>query len=196
MNRFQILAVFLITIFLMQCSRDTVSPENSSDGFFPMEIGNKWNYHSIPEAFSVNESMVEIINTTEIGGKTYFVFERTYPNLTTHRDTSYFRKESNKVFINWNGEEFLYIDFDRDVNDSWETRGSYIGVIQDKNKRFEVPAGIFTNATLVYFDIPLAADAQFCEHYAKGVGRLNICCLFGIPMELVSATISGKKFPE
>ena len=179
----------LAMLIFLSCKKDPVSPVTT--GFFPMEVGNIWHYESHPNSFSHAEMTVEIVGTRVIDDNTYFIFETTYPG-TDQSDERYFRLgENGKIFINWQGEEFLYIDFNRDIKDAWYSWEDYVGVLQEKEKTLEVPAGRFTNTTQVFFDIGMIADEEFCETYANGVGKLDISCVFGIPMQLTAAKISG-----
>ncbi len=190
MKRLVVYIAVISAFVLTNCKKDPVSPVATV--FFPMEIGNTWNYESHPNSFSHSEMTVEIVGTRTIGEHTYFIFETSFPGLPGQSEDRFFRQDKDgKVFINWQGADFLYIDFDRDIHDGWDSWASYVGVIREKEKTLEVSAGRFTNTTEVFFDIEMAADEEFCETYAKGVGRLNISCLFGIPMQLISATIGG-----
>ncbi|MCI0530372.1 MAG: hypothetical protein L0Y74_00235, partial [candidate division Zixibacteria bacterium] len=197
MRRLLIVCILGITFFTTGCNDTPFSPGET--GFFPLNVGNTWIYESDSDRFGPPfENKVEIVGVSNIAGRSYFVFETIYHSTSTipaYRDTCYYRSDGEgKIFGFREGEEFLYIDFNREVNEKWQSRGEYIGVIQGKNKIVEVPAGRFTNVTQVYFDIPQYVDDEFCENYAPGVGRLDISCLFGVPMYLKSARIDGKHY--
>ncbi len=191
MRRPKICVVLLLSSGLIYwaCDHAPTAPETAGLGYFPLQVGNRWTY-SLTYPSGTYWLKHEIVGITTIGAHDYFVFRRTF-DLAVQPDTTYYRTDGRgRVFINWQGQDALYIDFNRGVGESWESYGEYIAKINKRNFQSKVPAGRFQNSIEVFFDYPPAIDDELWEVYAPGAGRVEIRGQIGI-IQLQSAVVNG-----
>lgn len=104
------LALLISGLALYGCNDSPTSPENAGLGYFPMQVGNRWTYQAGDARWTID---VEITGKTQIGLHSYFVFEERYSS-SEQVYRRFFRAGSDaKVFINWEGQDRLYVDFER-----------------------------------------------------------------------------------
>jgi hypothetical protein len=165
------------------------SPLAASDDYFPMQVGNRWTY-TLAYSTGAYTLEYEIVGTEMVGSHEYFVFERKF-DLAVTTDTVYYRSDGdNRIFINFQGENVLYIDFNRTEGQSWQTYGEYIATIEKADFQAEVPAGFFEHSVEVFFNYPSAVDDEVWEVYAPGVGLVEIRGFIGV-IQLQSAEVNG-----
>jgi hypothetical protein len=188
-NRTLLLVGLTLIFFQTACKDDApLFPGINGGDYFPLQVGNRWTYTlTYPSGTYILEH--EIVGTAAIGAHDYFVFRRTF-DLAVQDDTTYYRSDgSGRVFINWQGQEALYIDFNRGAGESWESYGEYIASINKKNFRSDVPTGRFQDCIEVFFDYPPAIDDELWQVYAPGVGLIEIRGFIGV-IQLQSAVVN------
>lgn len=191
-ERFLCVSILLAAI-LIGCGDNPVSPSAlAGRGFFPMQVGNEWTY-----AHEVNQDFVwttRIVGKTRISLYEYFIYEtRRAGGVGT--DTMYFRAgTSEKIFLNWQGNDVLYIDFNKKEGESWETFSAYKGSVLRRNLKIDVPAGTFANAIEIFFDIPEYVDDELRNVYARGIGLIQRSSQIG-RLQLTSTVVNGVHVP-
>lgn len=186
-------AAFLVSATSIGCSDNPVATNAlAGRGFFPMQVGNEWTYaHEVDQDFVWT---TRIVGKAQISLYEYFIYETRFAG-GVGADTMYFRAgPSAKIFVNWRGNDVLYIDFDRKVGKWWNTFSEYKASVLRRNLKTEVPAGTFANAIEIFFDIPQAIDDEFWNVYARGIGLIQLSGQIG-RMQLTSAVVNGVEVP-
>ncbi|MHB9031075.1 MAG: carboxypeptidase-like regulatory domain-containing protein [Candidatus Latescibacterota bacterium] len=81
-----------------------------SHTFFPLKLGAAWTYDSQDsEDSSYNYTYTDkVVGTIALGGKTYWMYETTYPGESvSYSDTTLFRVENNVLYGFWSMEDML-----------------------------------------------------------------------------------------
>jgi len=183
--------LIIISLTAVTCNRDKspVLPDDTAE-YFPLQVGNNWVYKSSLDNAEWN---YEITDTKIIGTNIYYELVRTFPDGT--KDTNYFRRsEDNVIQIYYEGKDHLYIDFNKPLNEAWNTFGDYYGYIRQRDIRTDVDAGQFTNVTEVVFDSKSSSDLYEFNHYAAGAGVVR-SMRFRFELTLKKALINGVSFP-
>jgi hypothetical protein len=171
---------------------NSASPELAGLGFFPMKIGNRWEYEL--DNFDDFKWTVEVVGKTTFGPYQYFIFEMN-STLGTRPDSTFYRAAAlGQIFINWQGKDALFIDFNRPVGKKWDSFSEYNGVINKKGFTIVVPAGRFEGSIEVFFDIPQAIDDENWNVYAPNVGLVETRGQIG-SLQLTSAFVNGISIP-
>lgn len=156
--------LLVCTIFLVSCESSSL-PGFLSDEYFPLAVGNKWNYeinanwsHVITEEFFV-------IGKKFIEGKEYFELRRIHDN-SSNKDTSYlyYRQWGNDLFRKYRdmeGEEKV-ADFSLGLGESFSS-GEWIRTVREKDSRI----------IKIDSDIPEACDDEHFEIYERGKGLIE-----------------------
>jgi len=87
----QKLCIAFISIFIF-------SNTSNSQSYFPLEIGNRWDYYiyAVYHGWIREDTLsIEIIDTIKLNGNNYFVFS-SYPPIGYF--SKYFREEQNKIY--------------------------------------------------------------------------------------------------
>ncbi|HSP86776.1 MAG TPA: hypothetical protein VLN45_01480, partial [Ignavibacteriaceae bacterium] len=89
---------------------------------------------------------------------------RTFSDGT--KDTNYFRKtEKNIVLIYYKGRDFIFIDFEKPINDSWNSYNDFYGYIKQRDLSLLVEAG--------KFGIGLVESIRFRNNFTLRNARVN-----------------------
>ena len=116
----RILAALLTVACFISCNDDSSKSTLTVADYFPLEVNNKWAYSN-----GNIEWTEEVTAYKHIDGKEYAVVLRTYQRSI---DTTYYRSEdNNKVYIYFQGEESLFIDFERAKGEEWESYHEFYG---------------------------------------------------------------------
>jgi len=105
-----------ILLFLF-FSQVFISAQIDTTDWFPLKIGNYWEYAAITNYGPVYFGTTVIGDTLMPNGKTYKILKEKYINITGQRSTWYFRKDSNKVYSYFQdslacfNREYKYLDF-------------------------------------------------------------------------------------
>lgn len=170
--------LFAILLFLgvfTSCDTETCNdlPESSID-YFPLTIGDKWEYR---------DHTREVTGIETINGIEYKLVEiKTYRADTlysTHQ--TYFRLESGgkvyKVNNNKTGE-FLFVNFSLTEGESWEYdshlgNGDKWNVLVRPEVTFDFGNQKLDNCKPFFYDVPGWADEEQVYIFAKGIGEIN-----------------------
>lgn len=166
--------------------------------YFPMSIGNEWVYYyeepgiedTIPSVF------YRIIDTLSINKKPYFVFE---VDSTYHE--YYYSDSLGHVFRYIDGNEILWFDFNIALKDTYQidipSLNLYYNVtLFGKNEIVQNRAGRFENCLWFLFDNPHQSDDAFELYFAKNVGIVERFLPHAIGLQLYSAKVDGKIYPD
>jgi hypothetical protein len=177
----------IVVLFMFAgCGDNPVDPVPYNSVYFPLELGNRWNYSG-----SV-DMRVEVSSIEPYGGKNYFAVVRHFPGAS---DTLLLRYErDDRLMIFFDGEELLYVDFSLPVGSTWDTYFYYTCTMRGKDLNSTVPAGIFDGVTEVLFENTLISDVDELNRYAPGVGLISIFS-FRRNFVLESAFVNGINYP-
>lgn len=88
-------------VFIIFSSINICYPQKDSSKYFPLEIGNRWDYHIDVHIhgghYYTDYFSVTIKDTETINGKKYFVFSSNLPFI--YPFSKYYRMEDNKVYL-------------------------------------------------------------------------------------------------
>jgi hypothetical protein len=187
----KLLLVIISVLSFNSCSRENsplipvLTPE-----YFPLQVGNRWTFKS---SLDSSVQIYEITDTKVFGEHDYFERVRTFSDGT--KDTNYFRiDEDNIVLIYYEGDDYIYIDFEKPLEEEWNSFGDFYGYIKQRNISIQVEAGSFNNVIEVYMDNRSVSDAYEFSRYAPGVGLVE-SIRFRFSLTLSSARVNGINYP-
>jgi hypothetical protein len=181
----------LLALLFCSCNRESsvLMPGLKSD-YFPLQAGNRWVFIS---SLSSDTLSYEINDTIVFGEHVYFERVLTFSDGT--KNTDYFRVEENKVvLIYYEGKDYIYIDFDRPLEEEWNSYGDYYGYIRQRNISTQVKAGKFDNVTEVFMDNRSVSDGFEFNRYAPDVGPVE-SIRFRVTLTLINARVNGVDYP-
>jgi len=170
--------------------------------YFPMQVGNRWAYHwnnnvlmgpikDTPVTFAITKK-------TDIGGKSYFVFDRFFPsNGAEDVGEHFFRYAQNQIIEYIDGKESVRYDFSGKPwfiePMRWES--------QLINKQVKCEVGYHKSDNCYHFHFGLkVADAGWDEVLSPQIGVVSYTSIFigGIwdSYELVSARVNGVTYGD
>lgn len=184
----KIIPVFLfITFLILAAGCEDDQKRGGAEVFFPLNQGDKWVFNDGGQDWTLETGGIH-----RLGGTDYTAMVRVYQRSS---DTSYFRTDgADRVFIYWEGKEYLYIDFARSTGDIWSTYNDFTGAIEEKGKILSLPAGTFDNVTQVIFNNSAIQDAYEFRDFAAGAGLVQITA-FRRVSKLKSANVNGITYP-
>ncbi len=187
----KLLMIVISLLFIAPCGRDNLPlvPGLEKD-FFPLQVGNKWIFRS-----SLDSSIItyEITDTKNLNQHDYFQQVRTFSDGT--KDTNYFRvSDDNVVLIFYQGNEYIYINFDMPLNEEWNSYGNNYGYIKQKNILVNVSAGSFNDVTEVYLGNRTLPDGYEINRFSPGIGLIEVS-MFRLNLKLNSAQVNGINYP-
>ncbi len=151
-------------IFLMFISSCGINdPEEKAWGYFPLSVGNEWNYkiQNNPESDYVSTWRVNSI--TKISGKEYFEIIKEN-NLNSYKDTSYFRIDGSKLvelIITNNNQNFETTFADFSVGDDSSFKYRFFNVTLKKKDK---------NSITLFYDAPQMVDEENSITFEKNKG--------------------------
>ena len=168
--------IFIITItFLTSCG--IFDSNDNAEDYFPLHVGNKW-YYSHDNSQSLDEAEKwEIIGEKSFNNNKYFLLEKTY--LSAQKDTSYLRKDNNKLielFIDKSKNHYYlestFADFSIIMNKSFNY---YSETFNDKDYYFTVSLKkVKNNRITLLYDVPQFADEEHSITFEVGKGITEI----------------------
>ena len=152
---------------ISKCSKNPVeSPQEL--GYFPLQVGNSWT-HKITENNKTRYETNNIIESKNIDGKTYYVFDK-----FLYFNNKYFRKDENNQIIGYNdGKEQIWYKFSPNKNESWLVSDKFDYQIQliGEDRTISTPFGEFNNCLKFHFFE--AFDVDFYHYLAPNIGIIK-----------------------
>ncbi len=187
----KLVLVTISILFFSSCSRENspLMPALSAD-YFPLQVGNMWTFKSSSDS---SVQVYEITDTKVFGEHVYFERVRTFSDGT--KDTIYFRiAENNIVLIYYEGSDYIFIDFDKPLEEEWNSYGDFYGYIKQRNISVQVEAGSFNNVIEVFMNHRSVSDVSEFNRYAPEVGLVESTG-FRFNLTLSSARVNGVNYP-
>ena len=167
--RIKILLIFVVISSC--CPVQLLSQELNGFSYYPLCIGNQWNYSN--EYFTETE---KIVDTTVIKGILYYGLA-----LWEEEADYWIREDSNRIYLldNIDSTEFVLFDFNTDIGESWELPAGYgcsFGTkitLTGREDTITTTAGTFLNC--YHFEHqPLCVDAGIHDTwFAEGIGKVR-----------------------
>jgi hypothetical protein len=179
MNNKLIYLILIFPFFMIGCNSSTES-NLEVEQYYPMEIGNQWEYTS-----TGNRTVEKIIDTLTIHNKLFFGF------TSGSEEPDYLLNESGgKIYyLNFNDStEFLLFDFTCPIGNSWEIPSGYecsfgtgISLIS-KTETIETPMGTFNNCYHFRHQTVCRDAGMYDTWFVKGIGKVkyNFESFFGM----------------
>lgn len=213
MNRILIcLIAFAISLSFEACEHSTEPVEKPLDEGhrnFPLHVGDTWKYEFIeaahrPELLGQTLTL-QIVDKQEINGQTYFLFDSDFSQQLCPLDSGLFRVEENKVYRLWEGEEYLWYDFDAKPGppfspeaDNWEVPSTVLGpghttFVQTRFigdcSELGTARNVIGDSCYVFYFFD-GTDAARSESYAPGIGFVsNFIASFGFTKYAIQEAI-------
>jgi hypothetical protein len=191
-----LLSIILLFGLIVSCDTDTKYLPELGDDYFPLGVGDIWEYE--------NQTR-KVIGTESINGKEYKRVEVKYYRADTIYSTHemYYRKKNGIKIYKVNHEktgEFLFADFSREDGESW-TYPANIGDDDNWNVTvrtdidFDFGDLVLKNCKSFYYDVPNWADEEHVIIFAPGIGEIsNVSLGWGLGDTLRKATINGIQY--
>ncbi|MDZ7725148.1 MAG: T9SS type A sorting domain-containing protein [candidate division KSB1 bacterium] len=116
----------IILMILCLFVTNAMEQQLKASDYFPLRIGNTWVFdlYEWPDKFVLQDT-ISIIDSLEIDGKTYFLFDHFF---TIHRleDSVYVRTSADKVYRYYDGREELWFDLGANEGDSWLIKTHFV----------------------------------------------------------------------
>lgn len=177
----------LVIFTAYDCSKEGITEPEFSQDYFPLAVGNKWIFKS-----GEIEWTIEVMGRKIISNHNYFVVVRIYEDIP---DTNYYRvNELKQILVNYEGKDYLFIDFQKTPGDTWDVFGTTFARVRNLNLTVTVPAGKFHDVTEIYFDNYELSDLYEHNYYAPGIGLIRSVG-FRRLSELISAFVNGINIP-
>jgi hypothetical protein len=136
----KLLVISLVIMALISCEKDDNQRINVDEDYFPLQIGNQWNFE-----FAGKDSIVDL---TEIDGIEYYKFVNDYGTV------SYYRKQDSRIYVksqSSDSKEEMKFDLAANVNETWTYGIGYATLVS-------------RNATINIGDTQIDSCLQFNFH--------------------------------
>jgi len=193
----------LITLLLLSgCGiLDSIFDSDSQCPYFPMHVGDTWNYIRIAESDTQRKSIKILKKIKENGNEYYFMDQ--WIDIGGWYDSGFIRlrydDENDRImqYILTERREIVRYDF---KNESWGIRSKWGTTVWNGKRNLEdkeSPAGNFSDCISFLFNF--LGEVYTLEYFAPNVGCISFD-RFGwvsfVPWQLESAIIDGKKIPS
>lgn len=136
----RVLVICLVFLASISCEKDDNQRINLDKDYFPLQIGNQWNFE-----LAGKDSIIDI---TKINGIDYYEFVNDYGT------TSYYRKQDNRIYIKSSSvesKEEMAFDLAANVDETWTFGSGYVTLVS-------------RNVTINVGDIQIDSCLQFNFH--------------------------------
>lgn len=161
--------------------------------FFPLQIGNFWEYNNFWRRDNISVIRETISGTEQIENKTYFIFSPPY-----RMDARLMKLQQNDIqIIAHDGLEKVLYKFSAPENETWSIN-DWTVKITNRNETVSVPAGTFENTIRIEFRRNVADAGYIIEWFAPNTGCVRrVKDSFAGPStsELINAHINGVYIP-
>jgi|GEM_PF-3027216 len=192
----KILAPFLFVLIAMftACDDDTNIPVIESTDYFPVHIGDTWEYKNHIRKVSGSE----MINNKEYRVITHETYRA---DTLYYTYKTYFRTTGNNKVYQLNSDqsgEYLFADFNLNADDSWTYTNNSIGrddewtvtVLPEITFKFDDTE--LENCKRFFYNAMLIVDEEHTIVFAAGIGEINsFSNAWGLGDTIQSATING-----
>ncbi|MBN2616619.1 MAG: hypothetical protein JXR71_13080 [Bacteroidales bacterium] len=160
----KLLVISLVIMTLISCEKDDNQRINLDKDYFPLQIGNQWNFE-----LAGKDSIIEI---TKINGIDYYEFVNDYGT------TSYYRKQDNRIYFKSSSaesKEEMKFNLAANIGEKWAFGVGYVTLVS-------------RNATITIGDTQVDSCLQFNFHnkdlidygssiwLAPGIGFIQQTC--------------------
>lgn len=166
--------------------------------YFPLEIGNYWNYEYMYN-YPINYQN-EVVDTVTFGENRYFKVESELNNRTY-----YYRVDTTEKLYKYNfntSSDVLIADFQMETGDSVivftydDTLHTYMHCTSTQGTLITTPttSDTFYNCYSFYFDIPQVYDDEYATWYSENIGFIHEVYLGPQPVfhTIIGAYVGGE----
>ncbi|MDQ2179190.1 hypothetical protein [Marinifilum sp. D714] len=114
----KLLVISLVITVLMSCEKDDISRIKLDKDYFPLEIGNQWNFE-----LAGKDSIIAI---NKINGIDYYEFVNDYGT------TSYYRKQDDRIYVKSLSKENrdeMKFDLGANIDETWKYGAGYVTLV-------------------------------------------------------------------
>ncbi|MCK9304910.1 MAG: hypothetical protein PHP30_05305 [Bacteroidales bacterium] len=119
----KLLMISLIIAALFSCEKKDNQRINLQEDYFPLQIGNQWNFELAGKD--------SIIGITKVNGIDYYEFVNDYGT------TSYYRKQNNRVYVKFfskDSKEEMKFDLAANIGQTWPFSAGYVTLVSRNAK--------------------------------------------------------------
>jgi hypothetical protein len=192
--------ILFVTLSLLHQSCDDNHPKVTikDDDYFPLQIGNYWEFSTAHPGGDATSFKREIVGKTEIQGMEYYTFVSTNLN-NQYRDTIYFRKDEQQ-------HVYRRVKLEPEINvfrlNAAEGEHWKFGNINDAEydvmvNVLEIQLGSehLSNAKVFSYDASQLADEEYYVTLSKGIGfSIEGSYAWGFTSTLQRARINGLEY--
>ena len=159
----KILVISLILTAMISCEKDETLKINSSENYFPLQIGNQWNFEVAGKD--------SIIGKTNINGIEYFEF------VNDNGISTFYRKENDLVYVKYTkeDEERLMFDLTANIDETWECAPGYVTLV-NRNVTLTIGDRQIENCLQFDFRNEDLMDYDSETWLAPGIGFIQQTC--------------------
>lgn len=184
--------LFIFTLFTSCDSDEPYQFPNASNNYFPMHIGDSWEYPN-----HIRKVSAEVT----INNKQYMLMvnEIYQADILYDSREDFYRVENGKVYKLYTdqSDEYLFVDFTLAEGESWKYTGENISndqwnVTVQEEISFDFGNTVLQKCKPFYYDIPGWADEEQVFVFAAGIGEINnYSPAWGSSDTIQKATING-----
>ena len=195
----------MVVIVLCLFATNARGQQLEASDYFPLRIDNTWVFdlYEWPDKFVLQDT-ISIIDSLEIDGKTYFLFDHFF---TIHRleDSVYVRTSADKVYRYYAGREELWFDLGANEGDSWLIKSHFVAedtlvpvTVKLVKKYFSFSLNNRTFKNGVHFQFDYAIDYGWTYTLAPKFGCLFSEVISIAPQKYIfrNGTINGIHYPD
>lgn len=156
------ISALVCLILIISCNHNVLPFD--SDSYYPLQLGNEWHYYALES----DSSIFKVDSTSVINDQTYFVISSV---LEPEIAGLLLREKDGIVYRVIEGQEYLYLDFTRNIGESWQelpyARTSHIISKTDT---------VYTNNGMVVDCIKIISESSLDiieQIYAPGIGLIH-----------------------
>jgi hypothetical protein len=117
-NMKKLLVISMVITALISCEKNDNQRINLDKDYFPLQIGNQWNFE-----LAGKDSIIEI---TKVNGIDYFEFVNDFGT------TSYYRKQDNRIYFKsflTESQEEMEFDLAANIDETWAFGAGYVTLV-------------------------------------------------------------------
>jgi hypothetical protein len=190
--------VFVSSVILFSCDNDQqVNIATKDISYFPLQIGNRWEYEPIRTDMKLKTSVFTIVSTEIRDSKEYFAMERLYQyENTSSRDTVFYRIDPQGFVF----ETSRYDTGERNRfrlgaadGDTWNMESSAPDnyVVRTSITDVTLSSQLLHDCKSFSYDVPQWADEEHYFILAPGLGIVQHGNAWGFDYKLKTAKIAG-----
>jgi len=160
----KLLVISLIITTLVSCEKDDNQRINLKENYFPLKIGNQWNFE-----IAGKDSIIDI---TKVNGIDYYEF------VNDNGTTSYYRKQDNRIYVkssSTESKEEMKFDLAANIDNTWAFGAGYVTLVS-RSATIRIGDTQIDSCLQFNFHNKDLIDYGFSIWLAPGIGFIQQTC--------------------